>query len=247
MIDQLEKKVLNYAHMNCEELNDDMRNSMLELMQDNYINVTKEQFLKDLSNKQFVGLLFDEKKKVRGFTTFAINPNNCGTEEYAVVFSGDTIISPQYWGTIELIRGWCFSVASMMKKFPNKVWYWFLLSKGHRTYMYLPLFFDKYYPCVDADANEQAELFSLLERLSEKIYPSLYVKGSGIIRFPNDGGELKEELAKGTFEKSNKKHVKWFLEKNPGFYLGDELICLCKIDTNNMRGFAKEFLSQNLS
>lgn len=240
-------KSLSYKHVPCNQLNEATLQSMLRLMQENYTDITEAQFLKDLSKKQYVGLLIDSEHEVRGFTTYAINPNHSGTESYSVLFSGDTIISPEFWGTIELIRGWCFSVAQIMKTEPNKTWYWFLLSKGHRTFMYLPLFFETYYPQCDGIPEEQKVLFELMEELASQIYPDLYEKGSGIIRFPYEGGELKESLAQGTFDKSSKKHVSWFIQKNPHFYKGDELICLSKIDPNNMRGFAKEFLTQHLS
>ena len=240
-------KNLKYKHLSCNNLNKDTISSMLILMQDNYSNITEEQFLQDLSTKQFVGLLCDEDNKVRGFTTYAVNPNQSGTENYSVLFSGDTIISPEFWGTIELIRGWCFSVAQIMKTDPNKTWYWFLLSKGHRTFMYLPLFFEQYYPQIEGNIKQQADLFNLMETLAVKIYPKLYQAGTGIIRFPYEGGELKESLAQGTFDKAYKKHVNWFIQKNPYFYLGDELICLSKIDPTNMRGFAKDFLTQHLA
>lgn len=237
---------LHYQHFSCDELNESLHEEMYQLMQANYQDVNRKQFHFDLSKKQYAGLLFDDNRILRGFTTYALNPNQSGTEEYSILFSGDTIISPEYWGTIELIRGWCLSVASIIKTNPAKNWYWFLLSKGHRTFMYLPLFFKEYYPCIDADKKSQEELFKLLEEMATHIYPELYKKGSGIIQFPLDGGELKSELAQATFDKASKQQVRWFLEKNPGFYKGDELICLCKIEPENMRGFAKEFLMKNL-
>ncbi len=239
-------KNLKYKHLHCNSLDQETLSSMLLLMQENYTDITEAQFLNDLSTKQFVGLLCDEGNEVRGFTTYAVNPNQSGTENYSVLFSGDTIISPEFWGTIELIRGWCFSVAQIMKTEPNKTWYWFLLSKGHRTFMYLPLFFEQYYPQLEGNPEQQSALFDLMETLAIKIYPELYQAGTGIIRFPYEGGELKESLAQGTFDKASKKQVNWFIQKNPYFYKGDELICLSKIDPANMRGFAKEFLSQHL-
>jgi hypothetical protein len=240
-------KSLHYKHLLCKELDQTELDSMLKLMQENYTDISREQFLNDLSQKEYAGLLYDCNNCVQGFTTYAVNPNQSGSFNYAVLFSGDTIISPEYWGTIELIRGWCYSVAHIMKTHPEKTWYWFLLSKGHRTFMYLPLFFESYYPQMDGEQEQQSFLFEMLEELAGKIYPNLYEKGSGIIRFPYQGGELKEDLAKGTFDKASKKQVKWFIQNNPNFFKGDELICLCKIDPKNMRGFAKKFLSNHLA
>ncbi|MDZ4667669.1 MAG: hypothetical protein SGJ00_07275 [bacterium] len=237
---------LHYQHAACTEIGPFLFEPMLKLMQENYTDVTKEQFLNDLEKKQYIGLLFDDNHILRGFTTYAINPNNSGGDDYAILFSGDTIISPDYWGTMELVRGWCLTVASIMKTHSAKNWYWFLLSKGHRTFMYLPLFFEAYYPSLEAEPSEQLAQFKLMEEMALQIYPNLYVKGTGILQFATEGGELKQELAQTTFERAGKKHIDWFVKKNPGFYQGDELICIAKIDPNNMKGFAKNFLVRNL-
>jgi hypothetical protein len=144
----VQSKLLEFVLLKREELNETDIHRMYELMEQSYDHVNYQTFVHDLSNKDYVGLLFDKFKVIQGFTTFGINPKGTGTAQYSIIFSGDTIISPHHWGTQEMMRGWGISVGKIMASDITKTWYWFLLSKGHRTYMYLPLFFNENYPSI---------------------------------------------------------------------------------------------------
>ena len=140
---------LRYTNIFTKDLTQASLGRMFLIMEQNYSSISRISFDKDLENKQFIGVLTDNNKVIQGFTTYGINPYETGTPEYNILFSGDTIISPEYWGSQELVKGWCKTVGRLIAGSPEKKWYWFLLSKGHRTYMYLPLFFEKYYPAFD--------------------------------------------------------------------------------------------------
>ena len=134
---------LRYTNILTKDLTQASLGRMFLIMEQNYSSISRISFDKDLENKQFIGVLKDTNNVIQGFTTYAINPCETGTLEYNILFSGDTIISPEYWGSQELVKGWCKTVGGLIAGSPEKKWYWFLLSKGHRTYMYLPLFFEK--------------------------------------------------------------------------------------------------------
>ena len=136
---------LVYSHICSKNLTQSSIERMYCIMEQNYSSISFPSFKNDLKNKQFIGLLKDIDNQIQGFTTYAINPFGLGNSEYNILFSGDTIISPPYWGSQELAKGWCTTVGGLISGNPEKKWYWFLLSKGHRTYLYLPLFFKKYY------------------------------------------------------------------------------------------------------
>jgi hypothetical protein len=214
---------------------------MFELMRSNYDFMTKDNFLADLNQKQYVGLLYDKEQTVQGFTTYAINPQNCGTSEYNILFSGDTIIAPEHWGSHELTRGFCKSVGQFMAWDIHKKWYWYLLSKGHRTYMYLPLFFEAYYPSVAPSSSDNL-LAAIADAVSQCLYPKYWQKELGILKFDTKIGQLTPKLAEATFQKAKKQHVAFFLKKNPQFYEGEELVCITDLNPNNAKGFAKEII-----
>ena len=217
---------------------------MYYLMATNYDCVTHEQFEKDLSKKQWVGLLNDEDDMIQGFTTFVVNPDGTGTADYNIIFSGDTIISPAYWGSLELVKGGMYTGGQLVGADPTKKWYWLLISKGHRTYMYLPLFFNQYIPNPQ---NEHADtLFPILDASCQKLFGDYWNPHEGLIKFPESMGQLKPELAASTWQKKKKPHVAFFLKKNPGFYMGHELACLTEASPENMRGIAQRFFMEGM-
>lgn len=237
-------KLLDFVLLPLNALSGPDSERMFELMDQCYDNVRYDVFLSDLSNKNYVGLLFDGDMVIQGFTTFGINPKQTGTDEYSIIFSGDTIISPDHWGSQEMMRGWGISVGKIIATDPAKKWYWFLLSKGHRTYMYLPLFFNDYYPSVQGETSNR--LKNIIDETASKLYPNYYNSASGLVVFETTMGELKPALAKSTWEKQSKPHVKLFLEKNPGFYKGEELVCMTQLHPDNMRGYGKKYILEGM-
>lgn len=240
----VQSKVLDFVLLKRAEMNESNTRRMFELMEQSYDHVSHDTFIQDLGNKDYVGLLFDRFKVIQGFTTFGINPKSTGSQNYSIIFSGDTIISPQHWGTQEMMRGWGISVGRIMRTDTTKTWYWFLLSKGHRTYMYLPLFFNEYYPAI-YEAKDNV-LKSIADETAIKLYGGYYKEERGVIVFESKMGALKPALAQSTFDKQNKSHVKFFLEKNPGFDKGDELVCLAELHPNNIRGYGKKYIMEGM-
>ncbi len=219
---------------------------MFDLMRHNYDFVEHAVFLSDLSQKQYVGVLFDNQEVLQGFTTYAINPSDCGTSDYNILFSGDTILSPEHWGTQELVRGFCHSVGQFIASDTTKKWYWYLLSKGHRTYMYLPLFYEHYYPSINPPPNE-ALLRDIVDAVSQKIYPKYWHPDLGILRFDRHLGQLSPQLAEATFQKANKPHIAFFLKRNPKFFEGEELVCLTELTPDNLKRLAKEYILKGMA
>ena len=62
-------------------------------------------------------------------------------EPLAALFSGDTIVRPQFWGEPTLARAWArlaFDFAEAER--PLRA-FWFLICSGYKTYRFLPVFF----------------------------------------------------------------------------------------------------------
>ena len=215
---------------------------MFELMEEGYQNIDYEHFVRDLEPKNLAGLLRDNEGTVQGFSTMSINPKGSGTEGFNIIYSGDTIISARYRGTQELVRGFCRTCGVLLGLFPEKKLYWYLISKGHRTYMYLPLFTREYFPARGLES--ESPLGEIARHCSEKLYGPFWVPEKGLLIFPESRGELKPELARDTYEKKRNKHVAYFLERNPGFVKGDELVCITDMSPQNLRGGAKRYLTE---
>ena len=232
--------LLSYFLIEREALTQELIDRMFSLMESNYDFVNKEAFTKDLNNKQYIGLITNELSDVVGFTTFAINPKNTGTADYNIIFSGDTILDPDHWGTQIVSKGWNVSVGLFCKSDPGKKWYWYLMSKGHRTYMYLPLFFESFYPSIVPSEVDEV-LRNVADSVSSKLYGAYWQKEQGIIEFPQNQGALKNALVDDSFKKSKSPNIAFFLEKNPGFHKGDELVCITEISAANLKRSMKDY------
>src|SRR5262249_16026701 len=66
------------------------------------------------------------------------------------LFSGDTVIHREYWGSQELTRTWLRFAGDALTASGGPPFYWFLIPKAYPTYLYLPLFFRAFYPRYDA-------------------------------------------------------------------------------------------------
>lgn len=223
------------------ELDDALHRRMFQLMAENYDKVTPELFRYDLMKKQLASLFFDDDNHLQGFTTYVVNPGGSGGQDYHIIFSGDTIIAPAYWGSQIMMQSWCHTIGRIIAADQDKTWYWYLMSKGHRTYMYLPLFFTHYHPALHPSPREEA-LRAVASAVSACLFPRYWQPEEGIVRFEQSLGELQPELIEGAYQKRNKPHVAFFLEKNPGFYRGEELVCIAPLYPENLNRSARQWV-----
>tara|TARA_Y100001954_G_scaffold92887_1_gene101693 strand:+ start:4765 stop:5499 length:735 start_codon:yes stop_codon:yes gene_type:complete len=239
------KQKLTYKLVKSNSINDRDINRMYSLMQENYDFILLENFKKDLIKKDYIGLLIDNNMTIQGFTTYAFNPNNYSNKKYNILFSGDTVISENFTGTQELTKGWGKTVGFFIKKYPEKKLLWYLMSKGYKTYLYLPFFFKKYYPALEESRNDQ-RLKKIINEFSNLIYPDCWNEELGIIKFKKRLGQVKEKHILKSIDKKNK-HIDFFLEKNPGYINGDELVCMAEVDIDNLLRFPKMMLVNYLN
>lgn len=161
-------------------------------------------------------------------------------EPLDVIFSGDTGIDPAFWGGQALVRAWAHFVGELRAHNPSRRLFWFLISKGYRTYLYLPFFFHRFYPRVDASTPpfEQA----LIETLGRLKYAGHFNPATGVIEFDTSHGHLKPAIADTPQHRRDHPHVRFFLERNPGYARGNELVCVAELCAENMKGLARRLL-----
>ena len=207
-----------------------------------YECVERAQFEADLVEKDFVLLLRDAATgEPRGFSTQKILRAEIGGEPVRAIFSGDTIIDRAAWGEQELVRAWC-RFAGRVRVAESSRLFWFLISKGHRTYLYLPLFFRAFIP--KRDATGTPELTRLRDALAREKFGGAYDPASGVARFQSSRGRLAHPLAEVPPGRADDPEVQFFLAANPGYARGDELVCLAEISPQNMRGLAARMLAE---
>jgi len=202
-----------------------------------YEQVSKRAFRADLAEKQWVLLLRDDDGRIRGFTTILTLDVDVHGERLAVVFSGDTGIDPEFWGGQALARAWGQFMGERLRAQPDRRLFWFLISKGFRTYLYLPLFFHAFYPRVDTVTPPfERALITTLGRLK---YPRDFNPETGVVEFAESHGHLKAAIADTPPHRREHAHVRFFFERNPGWRRGHELVCVAEIAPDNMRGLGR--------
>lgn len=204
---------------------------MFNVFQDYYQGTTLEIFQRDLSNKNWVIILRDpESRTIQGFSTLAFYKSLVKGNPVGVVYSGDTIVRPAYWGTPELPRTWIKTVLEIGGRLPKPL-YWLLISSGYKTYRFLTIFFKEFYPRHDRPTPP--EIQEVIHHLARERFGSDYCPESGIVRFSEGATPLREGIAEITEKRLKDPHVAFFVARNPGHTQGDELVCLTHIHPNN--------------
>jgi len=224
-----------------EELTEVQKKQMFHLMELYYGNSKRTEFDRDLKEKNWVLLLTEEESgKIAGFSTQKLIPSHKNGNQALVLFSGDTIIAKEHWGSMALSL--CFGelMLKLLNEYPESSLYWMLISKGLRTYKYLPTFFINYYPCYDKEIPD--EILKLMHYLGELKYPGMYNSEKGIIEAKSDGQFLKQEYEPQV--NSKKPHEVFYYKANPGHYKGDELLCLAQLSMDNINPFIKRILKK---
>jgi len=238
MRDQLHSRIVPVAAITDADIC-----TMYEIFSRHYDCISVDRFLSDLAEKDCVLVLHDDANgAICGFSTQKLLRVSVGGKPVRAVFSGDTIVDRMHWGDQELGRCWCRYVSSVCAEEPDVPLYWLLISKGYRTYLYLPLFFEVFYPNFQTPTPEFEQC--VLDTLASAKFPRYYRPGKGVIEFPESQGQLKPHLAEIPVRRVRNPHVQFFLSRNPHFASGTELACLAEISASNMKLFAGRILQQ---
>lgn len=212
------------------QLKDKQIQDMFHLFELFYDNVSFERFKNDLQNKSKVILMLDKHKAIKGFSTLHDFDFPHEGKNYRILYSGDTIIAPEHWGTSVLTMAFLKHMIKLKFKYPNRPVWWFLISKGYKTYLLLANNFINYYPRYDKQTP--SEFKGLLQGLSDKLYPNRFNLSTGVIEFRDGEHEkLKETVAPITNELKEKyPKIKFFEDSNPEWRDGNELACIGEVD-----------------
>jgi len=223
---------LDYTILPIIELSKEQKHEMYLLMDTYYANSSIEQFENDLKEKNWVLLLFCNSSII-GFSTQKLFEVNVHNEDILVLFSGDTIIDRQYWGSMTLSIAFGKLMLIILEQNKGKKLYWMLISKGLRTYKYLTNFMVEYYP--NNKTKTPYSIKELMDYLGYLKYPNNYNKETGIIEAKQGSQHLVQdhEPSKNEF----KEHELFFYKANPGYAKGDELLCLTQLSLENMHPF----------
>lgn len=205
---------------------------MAQLFGEHYELGCPDSFRRDLAEKDQVVLLRDEASgELQGFSTLAVYATVAQGRRVGVVYSGDTIIRPAFWGTPALPSVWIKHVLALAAEMPQPV-YWLLISSGYKSYRFLPVFYREFYPRHDCPTPPDIQ--AIRDELAYQRFGDQYDPASGIVRFAGGATPLRPGIADVSAERQRNPHIRFFVERNPGHGQGDELVCLTQISWQNL-------------
>lgn len=211
---------------------------MFMLMNEFYDNMSMDVFRKDLDSKDYCLLLTNETGEIVGFTTQKILSFSLDGEMIHGVFSGDTIIHRDYWGSLEMYVVFSRFFFEFAKKYDR--FYWFLISKGYKTYRILPVFFSEFYPSCGKAVPPLEK--AVMDAYASILYPDEYNPETGVIQYAAAKDKLKDGIADITEKELRNPDIRFFIEANPDYRKGNDLVCLARLDEDSLQPRARGLL-----
>ncbi|MBI3463262.1 MAG: hypothetical protein HY000_09410 [Planctomycetes bacterium] len=213
------------------------REEMFALMESYYEGVDRTTFDADLDEKAWVIQIIDEEtNRLKGFSTQTVLELELSGRIVSALFSGDTIVDRDARSERKLfqVSGWL--VRSLIDAYSGEELYWFLISKGYKTYRFLPLFFHEFYPRYDMPTP--APFAEVIDALASWKFPATYDRAAGIVKAGPGSCRLRAGMAEITPHRLQDPHVRWFAERNPRHAQGDELCCIAPLTVDNLTSAA---------
>jgi hypothetical protein len=231
-----------------QELSPALIDEMWQLFVQSYDHVTRGQFERDLSAKHAVIVGFDRGDgSFQGFSTFEVYEHSHASRKVAVLFSGDTMVRPAYWGQTAMQAAFARVALGQLVRHPLTPLYWFLTSMGYRTYLVMARNFPRrYWPRHDAQTPPWIE--GLIGSLARRRYGDAWDGEQGLIRFARSQGALAAHVAPITEALcAANPEVDFLVRRNPDYQQGVELACVARITLTDLLATALKMVRKRLA
>lgn len=193
-----------------------------------YQNTSRATFLSDLQHKTGAIIARTRRtKRIIGFSTLTIFDCDLHGKKIRGIFSGDTIVEPEYWGSRCLHVAFYKQILLARLRHPLTPLYWFLISKGYKTYLLLTRNFYDFYP----DRNTpDSPLRDVVSAFSTQQYPQAFDPERMLLDFGANAPCLDENVAEITPQiRAQEPDIAYFEDCNPSWRKGTELPCTGEI------------------
>lgn len=193
-----------------------------------YVNHNRDQFEIDLNEKNHVILLRDSRSKtIQGFSTLLqVDMTSLGFNALGV-YSGDTVLEKDYWGNKALGIAFLKYLWLEKVKHPFRPVYWFLISKGYKTYLLMANNFATHFPRVEMQTPSLYK--NLMDRFYGQRFHGFYKPDLGVIEFDSTSCCLKENVAEISADLFKNRKIEYFVQMNPNWDQGHELACIAEM------------------
>jgi hypothetical protein len=205
------------------------RATLFRLYEAYYDAVEFDRFERDFAAKDDVILLLDRADGTpRGFSTLKrMSVRHDGTLHHGV-YSGDTVIEHAYWGQAALGNAFLRYLLRERVRRPFSPLWWFLISKGYKTYLLMANNFAEHWPRYEQPTP--AEASSVMTAFAAQLFGDRYLASRGVVQFDVSQGHLRAGVAaidEALLQQNPR--VRFFQERNPGWAAGDELVCVARM------------------
>lgn len=208
------------------EVDEETQIAMYELFSKQFENVSFEQFLEDLDQKNWVLLLRDDEGVLSGFSSMHIYDVTVDSRKLTVVYSGDTVVDVESWSDSALSYYWMGAIDYLRRLHRKERLYWFLLVSGFRTYRFLPVYSQFFFPRYDQSTTEDIQ--RIMDVMASARFGNMYDAPTGIVRL-GVPAILKDGYRGIPENRLKDPHIAFFAVKNPGHEEGDELVCFAEL------------------
>ena len=220
------------AILPCSQISTSQISDMFALHQVYFENVSFDKFKSDFSKKQWCIVICNLEQRIVGYSTIELIFRTINNKSQLILFSGDTLVSKEYRSSNALIPLFVQFSEYLERIYPTHERYWLLITKGYRTYRLLPTNYRVFYPTFRIETPP--EIQNIIDIICLEKFGSRYDAQAGILQSDNQHDFLKPEFAEIPTGREHNPDVKFFLNINTGFRLGDELICLTPLAVSNL-------------
>lgn len=218
---------------------------MHELFEANYAYSPLSTFISDLEKKDGAFIVRHKTtQEIVGFSTLGIYTFKLGGKKAKGLFSGDTIIDRNYWGSRSLQKAFAFKLFWEALKSPLTPQYWTLISKGYKTYLLLARNFPDFYPKRGGTAS--TDLQELVIEYCDAMFPGKLDHDKMLLDFGEGANCLKEHVAAITDDMRADPDIAFFEQRNPTWQRGTELPCIARTDLKTFLSYIWPFIAKTM-
>ena len=224
------------------KLTRDERAGMFSLFDRYYDNVEAVRFEADLAAKDWVILLRNRDDDLVGFSTLQVYGHTGASGPVTILYSGDTIIERTYRRSGDLAGAFGHFLLRAIRDHAGTPVYWLLTSKGVRTYRFLPVFFKTSFPVFDRETP--VAIKQLVDALAAEKFGDHYSASRQVVSHGGERDRLCESEHDPVLLGRPDPHIAFFLECNPGYVNGDELVCISPMTEENLNAKARRVIER---
>jgi hypothetical protein len=217
-------------------VSDATKTQMYDLFCSQFENVSMQQFVADLDEKNWVLLLHDKSGDLIGFSSMHVYQRSIDDKAVTLVYSGDTTVDSNTWSDSALSYNMMGAFSWLQRHYNTDRLCWFLLVSGYRTYRLLPVFSQLFFPRFDQPTPDDIQ--ALMDAMAVERFANNYDSKTGVVRL-DVPSVLKGQFRNIPENRMDDPNIAYFAERNPGHLQGDELLCFAELSQDELTRLGK--------